>query len=310
MAQLENFRLKVFRVVAEHLSFHKAAEYLFLTQPAVTRQIKALENDLGLRLFDRTASKIALTPQGSVLLGYAKKLAQLVSDAERELISDDGKPSGELCLGASTTIAQYVLPCLFRIFLEENPGVQISLQSGNTGEIVRLLLENKLSLGLIEGPARARGVRAQRFIEDELVLITPIRFQSEHLSSNELVRFTLLLREHGSGSRRVVEAALKKADLKLKSFKKVMKLDSTEAIKSAVEVGLGIGFVSRWAISKELELGLLKITPVDGIRVTRHFTLISRTGPEPQGLIDAFRAFTLRRAAHISKIRQTANPKT
>ena len=91
MAQLENFRLKVFRVVAEHQSFHKAAEYLFLTQPAVTRQIKALENDLGLRLFDRTTSKIMLTRQGSVLLAYAKKLAQLVSDAERELVPDDGR---------------------------------------------------------------------------------------------------------------------------------------------------------------------------------------------------------------------------
>ena len=241
MAQLENFRLKVFRVVAEHLSFHKAAEYLFLTQPAVTRQIKALENDLGLRLFDRTTSKIVLTRQGTILLGYAEKLAQLVSEAERELIPDDGQPSGELSLGASTTIAQYVLPCLLRIFLEENPRVQVSLRSGNTHEIVRLLLENKVSLGLIEGPARTRGVHPEPFVEDELALITPLKFESERLSSNELSRFTLLLREHGSGSRRVVESALEKAGLKLKSFKKVMELDSTEAIKSGVEVG------SAWA---------------------------------------------------------------
>ena len=310
MAQLENFRLKVFRIVAEHLSFHKAAEHLFLTQPAVTRQIKALENDLGLRLFDRTASKIVLTRQGAVLLRYAKKLAQLVSEAERELIPDDGKPSGELSLGASTTIAQYVLPCLLRIFLEENPRVQFSLHSGNTGEIVRLLLENKVSLGLIEGPARARGIHVERFVEDELVLITPLHSQFERLSSSELVRLTLLMREHGSGSRRVVESALEKAGLKLKSFQKVMELDSTEAIKSAVEVGLGVGFVSHWAIAKELELGVLKITKVDGIRVTRHFTLISRTGPEPQGLVDAFRAFTLKRAALISKVRKKINPST
>lgn len=310
MAQLENFRLKVFRVVAEQLSFHKAAEHLFLTQPAVTRQIKALENDLGLRLFDRTTSKIVLTRQGTVLLGYAEKLAQLVSEAERELTPDDGQPSGELSLGASTTIAQYVLPCLLRIFLEENPRVQVSLHSGNTHEIVRSLLENKVSLGLIEGPARARGVHAEPFVEDELVLITPPKFESARLSSSELVRFTLLLREHGSGSRRVVESALEKAGLKLKSFKKVMELDSTEAIKSGVEVGLGVGFVSRWALANELELGLLKIVPIDGVRITRHFTLISRTSPEPQGLADAFRAFTLRRAAHISQIRKKTNPIT
>jgi len=172
------------------------------------------------------------------------------------------------------------------------------------------LLDNKVSLGLIEGPARARGVHAERFIEDELVLITPPNFQFEHVSSSELLRLTLLLREHGSGSRRVVESALKKVGLKLKSFKKVMELDSTEAIKSAAEVGLGVGFVSRWAVTNELELGLLKITPVDSVRVTRHFTLISRTGPEPQGLVDAFRAFTLKRAAHISKIRKKTNPRS
>ena len=249
-----------------------------------------------------------LTPQGSILLEYAKKLAQLVSEAERDLISDNGMPSGELSLGASTTIAQYVIPCLLRIFLEENPRVQISLHSGNTSEIVRLLLENKVSLGLIEGPARVRGVHAEPFVEDELVLITPLKFESERLPSSELPKLTLLLREVGSGSRKVVEAALEKAGLKLKAFKKVMEIDSTEAIKSAVEVGLGVGFVSRWALAKELELGLLKIVQVDGIRVTRPFTLISRIGPERQALVDAFRVHTLKRGAHISKLRKNSNP--
>ena len=244
MAQLENFRLKVFRAVAQNLSFREAAKHLFLTQPAVTLQVKALENDLGVRLFDRSANGISLTRQGSVLLAYANKLAQLVSEAEQALTTDDGEPSGELSLGASTTIAQYVLPWLLRAFLDENPRVQVSLQSGNTREIVRLLLEDKVSLGLIEGPARDRGVHVERFMEDELVLITPPNFESEQLSCRELAASTLLLREHGSGSRQVVESALEKAGLKLKSFTKVMELDSTEAIKSAVEVGLGVGFVS------------------------------------------------------------------
>ena len=108
---------------------------------------------------------------------------------------------------------------------------------------MRRLLEDKVPLGLIEGPARVRGVHAEPFIEDELVLITPLKFESENLSSSELPRFTLFLREVGSGSRRVVESALERAGLKLKSFKEVMELDSSEAIKSAVEVGLGVGFV-------------------------------------------------------------------
>jgi LysR family transcriptional regulator, transcriptional activator of the cysJI operon len=95
VAQLENFRLKVFRTVAKHLNFRKAAEHLFLTQPAVTLQIKALENDLGVRLFDRTAGRISLTSQGAVLLGYANKMASLVTEAEREIGTSDGKVSGE-----------------------------------------------------------------------------------------------------------------------------------------------------------------------------------------------------------------------
>jgi DNA-binding transcriptional LysR family regulator len=136
MAQLENFRLKVFRAVAQHLSFREAARHLFLTQPAVTLQIKALENDLGVRLFDRSGNGISLTPQGSVLLTYANKLGQLVSEAEQALAENNGEASGDLLLGASTTIAQYLLPWLLRAFLDENPRVQVLLHSGNTREIV------------------------------------------------------------------------------------------------------------------------------------------------------------------------------
>ena len=308
MAQLENFRLKVFRAVAEHLSFRKAAEHLFLTQPAVTLQIKALESDLGVRLFDRAAGRISLTKQGSILLGYANKVAQLVSAAEQELGAADGKVSGELPLGVSTTIAQYVLPRLLRAFLEEQPRVQILLHSGNTSQIVRLLLEGKVSLGFIEGPSRERGVHLEPFMEDELVLITPRSFELHHLSPHQLAESCLLMREHGSGSRRVVESALEKGGLKLKSFRRVMELDSTEAIKSAVEAGLGVGFVSLWAISKELELGRLQVAQVHGIRVKRQFTLITPTGPEPHGPAAALRAFALGRARTLSDVTLKAAP--
>ena len=121
MAQLENFLLKVFRTVAKHLNFRKAAEHLFLTQPAVTLQIKALENDLGVRLFDRTAGRISLTGQGVGLLGCANKIATLASQAEQDLGAGNGKVSGELSLGVSTTIAQYVLPRLLGAFLTSIP---------------------------------------------------------------------------------------------------------------------------------------------------------------------------------------------
>jgi DNA-binding transcriptional LysR family regulator len=300
MAQLENFRLRVFRAVAEHLNFHKAAENLFLTQPAVTLQIKALERDLGVRLFDRAAGRISLTRQGSTLLAYAAKMAALAAEAEQELGCMEGKVSGHLSLGVSTTIAQYVLPRMLGAFLADYPAVEFSLHSGNTSDIVQLLLNSKVAIGLIEGPARDRGIRTEPFMEDELVLITPRHFEVDHVSESQLLASSLLLREQGSGSRRVVETALEKAGFKLKSFHKVMELDSTEAIKSAVEAGLGIAFISRWAISKELELGTLKVGQVSGLKITRHFTLMTRTGPEPHGPAGALRDFALARARLLS----------
>ena len=139
-------------------------------------------------------------------------------------------------------------------------------------------------------------------MEDELILIMPSSFDSNRLSRAQLLATNLLMREQGSGSRRVVEMALENADVKLKAFKKVMELDSTEAIKSAVEAGLGGGFVSRWAIAKELELGTLKVAEVSGVRATRHFSLISRTGPEPQGPAGALRTFALGRARLLSRL--------
>jgi DNA-binding transcriptional LysR family regulator len=295
VAQLENFRLKVFRSVAEHLNFRKASEHLFLTQPAVTLQIKALENDLGVRLFDRSANRVALTPQGSVLLRYARKISALAAQAEHELGAEGGQFSGELSLGVSTTIAQYVLPRLIGAFLDEHPRVQLGLRSGNTEQVVELVLDGNVTIGLIEGPARERGVHTEPFMRDELVLIVPPNSDPSHFSAQQLLSSSLLMREQGSGSRHVVEAALEKSGLKLKSFKSVMDLDSTEAIKSAVEAGLGVGFVSRWAISKELELGALRVAQVRGLTMARHFSLVTRTGPTLQGLPEAFRLFALTR---------------
>ena len=288
MAQPENFRLKVFRTVAEHLSFHKAAERLFLTQRSVTQQVKALEDELGVRLFDRTPKGVSLTEQGSLLQRYAQKAATLAAEAAEKLASGDGKLSGEFALGVSTTIAQYVLPRLIGAFLSEHPRVQLSLQSGNTVENVRLLLEDKVAIGLIEGPARDREDRTEPFMEDEMVLIAPADFEFGRLTREQLLSSSLLMPEQGSGSRRVVETALEKAGCRLKSFPRVMNLDFTEAIKSAVGAGLGIGFVSRWAISKELQLRALKVVEIPSLRAARHFPLVLRTGPEPQGAAGAF----------------------
>ena len=141
-------------------------------------------------------------------------------------------------------------------------------------------------------------------MRDELVLIVPPGTDSTHFPPSKLLGSNLLMREQGSGSRRVVETALEKSGLKLKGFRRVMDLDSTESIKSAVEAGLGVGFVSRWAISKELELGTLQVGQVRGLEIARDFSLVTRTGPELQGPAGAFRLFSLSRGRMISTPRK------
>jgi DNA-binding transcriptional LysR family regulator len=300
MASLENFRLVVFRAVAEQLSFRKAAEELYLTQPAVSLQIKALEEDVGVQLFDRTGAHITLTAAAQVLLDYCEQVKTLLAQTEHEIAALSGEHAGKLALGASTTIAQYVLPSLLGEFCREYPRVHPTLVSGNTEHIVEAVEKQKISLGFIEGPARSREVKTEPFLEDELVLIASTAHEWAERTSvccSEIASIPLLMRERGSGTRHVIELALERQGVKRSSLQIVMELDSTEAIKSAVEAGLGVGFVSRWAIAKDLRLGNnFKIVEVEGLTIKRQFLVACATGPESQGLALEFRRFLIARA--------------
>jgi DNA-binding transcriptional LysR family regulator len=300
MASLDNFRLVVFRAVAEQHNFRKAAEELYLTQPAVSLQVKALEEEIGVQLFDRSGTQIALTEAGKLLLNYSQQANALLVQAQQEIAALDGDHAGKLALGASTTIAQYVLPRLLGEFSRTHPRVHLTMISGNTEQIVEAVEEQKVALGLIEGPARSRDVKTEPFLEDELVLIVSAAHEWAEIKSipcSEIAAVPLLMRERGSGTRRVVEMALARQHVKMSSLRVVMELDSTEAIKSAVEAGLGIGFVSRWAIAKDLRLdNSFKIVEVEGLRIKREFLLAYAAGPEPQGLAQEFRRFLFSRA--------------
>jgi DNA-binding transcriptional LysR family regulator len=300
MASLENFRLVVFRAVAEQLSFRKAAEELYLTQPAVSLQIKALEEDVGVQLFDRTGLHITLTVAGQVLLTYCEQVKKLLAQTKHEIEALSGEHAGQLALGASTTIAQYVLPRLLGEFRREHPRVHPTLISGNTEHIVEAVEKQKIALGFIEGPSRSREVKTQPFLEDELVLIASAAHEWTERSSvgcSEIATIPLLMRERGSGTRHVIELALEQGGVKRNTLRIMMELDSTEAIKSAVEAGLGIGFVSRWAIAKDMRLGNgFKIVEVEGLRIKRQFLIASSSGPDAQGLAVEFRRFVTARA--------------
>jgi DNA-binding transcriptional LysR family regulator len=299
---VENFRLKVFRTVAEVMSFRKAAEVLHLSQPAVSQQIRALEEEARVRLFDRAGgdghgSQIALTEAGRVLLVYANRAAATMAEAERALAALNHEVTGELRLGASTTVAQYLLPRILGAFLKQYPHVRMSVVSGNTEEIAEAVAEERVALGIIEGPAMRRDVKTEPMAPDELVLIVnPGHAWAQRkggIPVAELGAVPLLMRERGSGSRRVVERALKEAGLPLKSLKVAMELDSTEAIISGVEAELGVGFVSRWAVGKALRLGSVKVVKVAGLRMVREFSFVHVAGAEASGAAAAFQRFAL-----------------
>jgi DNA-binding transcriptional LysR family regulator len=300
--EMENFRLKVFRVVATHLNFSRAAEELLLTQPAVTQQIKALEDEYGVPLFDRSGGRITLTPGGQALLPFAEKLKAISDEAFAAVAHASGKQGGQLAIGASQTIGQYLLPNLVAGFLRENPRVAFTAMSGNSDAMLEALIAHCIQLALIEGPALRKDIHVEAFMEDQMVLVVPASHEwADHeVDISMLKEAPILMREFGSGSRRVVENALAQAGLKKKELNARMELDSTEGLLSAVEAGLGVTFVSRWAVRNQLSLGTLKLARIRGLKLSRMFSLAYPVGPEPSGNAAAFRTFLLARSMDLT----------
>lgn len=290
---IENFRIRVFRAVAHHLNFSRAAEELYLTQPAVTQQVKALEDEIGVPLFDRAGGRIALTEAGKVLRPFADKMKEVADQAFAAVAATSGEPGGELAIGASQTIAQYLLPTFVAGFIKANPRIRITTRSGNTEAMLEALIAHQIQLALIEGPDLRKDLHIEPFLQDYLVLVLPTNHEwaDREVDADALKQQPLLIREFGSGSRRVVENAIVAAGLQKKDLRIQMELDSTEGLLSAVEAGLGIAFVSRWAVRNQLSLGTLKLARIRGLKLARQFSLAYPLGPEPTGNVGAFRRF-------------------
>jgi DNA-binding transcriptional LysR family regulator len=299
---IENFRIRVFRSVARHLNFSRAAEELLLSQPAITQQIKALEEELGVPLFDRSGGHIALTPGGLALLPFAEKMRTLGEEAITAVAGAYGEQAGELSLGASQTISQYLLPMLISGFLKRNPRVQLKARSGNTDAMLDALVEREIQLALIEGPEHRKDIHIEPFMEDHMVLVVPAAHEwaNHEIPLEELRKQPLLMREFGSGSRRVVEQALTSAGLKAKDLTAGIELDSTEGLLNAVEAGLGVTFVSRWAVRNQLALGTVRLARIQGLKLSRRFSLAYPAGPDPSGNVGAFRSYLHSRALDLA----------
>ena len=269
-------RLQVFYTVARHLSFTKAAEQLFMTQPAVTFQIKQLEEQFSARLFERSHGKIALTPAGRLVMDYAGRILGLSEEMETRVAELNGTMSGPLLLGASTTIAEFILPRILGEFKVEHPQVHTHLTVGNSEMIESRVADHALDLGLIESPSHLPALATEVCCEDELVLICqPVhRFaKAAAVKAQDLAGEPFVSRELGSGTREFMDQYLRSCGVAPEDLNVVMELGSPEAIKGVVETGLGVSIVSHATVVKELKLGTLaavRLAP----RLIRTFSIV------------------------------------
>ncbi len=259
-------RLQVFHTVARLLSFTKAAETLHMTQPAVTFQVRQLEEYFNTRLFDRTHNRISLTEAGARVFEYADKIFIIYSEMENAVRDLTGEVSGVLMIGASTTIAEYMLPALLGDFKAKYPDVNIRLQVANTDGIVSMIENNVIDLGVVEAPVTNKNLVVEKCRSDHMVLAVPPGHplaSEKIIPISRLTEFPYICREEGSGTREVMFEALAQEGIDASNMNMVMELGSPEAVKGAVEADMGISILSRATINKELMLGTLVAVDLD-----------------------------------------------
>ncbi len=288
---MSDFRLTVFYTVAQRLSFTRAATELFISQPAVTRHIQALERAYSCKLFDRSGPKIRLTAQGEALLRYAEKIFSLYRELSTELALFGEAHRGLLQIGSSTTAAQYVLPGHLAAFKSRYPAITLKMTAANTETVENLLLEGSIDLGVVEGKTKRRALVYTPCWKDELVLCTrfgtPVR---PVLFPSDLENLPFVTREKGSGTLEIMAAALAKAKLPLDRLRVEMVLENNESIKNYLRHSAAFAFLSLSAIGEELQTQKLKIVPLEGFTIDRFYYLVTQQGAlsQPASLFARF----------------------
>jgi DNA-binding transcriptional LysR family regulator len=289
-------QLRVFAAAAKSLSFGKAAEELHLTPPAVSMQIRELEAQVGLPLFDRTGRQVALTVTGEYLLVYVRKILATLKDAEDAIARFRGLQGGRLVIGMVST-AKYFLPRLLAQFREDHPEVEIRLVvSGNREQLVAAMQRNEVDLAVMGRPPREIATRAEPFAAHPHVIVTPpdhaLATTMGHVPAQALANFPFIVREPGSGTRAAMEKYF--ADHRIEP-RIAMEMASNESIKQAVMAGLGIAFLSLHTIGLELKSGLLATPDVEGLPIVRRWYVVNNLAKVLSPAAEAFRYFVLER---------------
>src|SRR5262245_27991342 len=297
---MDTRQLTAFCAVVDKRSFSQAAETLGVTQPAVSLQVRALEERLGRRLLDRSGRRVEPTEAGRLLYRSARRMLQLERQLVDELEQEEtGELRGALAIGASTGPGAHLVPLLLCEFNREHPGVQVALTVSDTHAVIEQVAERELELGVVGALRRHRSLRFEPLARDEIVLAVPPghEFADREISLRELRRETQVVMQEGAGVRQVIEAELRQAGLRLRDLDHRLELGLQESVKSAVAAGYGVAFISRTAIEGELAAGTLAVARVEGIEPARQIYVVRNGGRQPSRAARAFLDFAHGRAA-------------
>lgn len=269
--------LQVFIAVVERKNFSRAAEELLMTQPAVSQYIRTFEENIGAKLLERTSKYVRLTKTGEIVYHHAKEIVGLYTRMQTLVDDLHHHASGPLSIGASFTFGEYILPHIIAKMQINTPDIEPTVTIGNTKEITNYMKHHQLDVGIIEGSFTvSEGMHVEDFAEDHMVVVAspshPLALKKAPVIIDELVEERWILREDGSGTREATEKIFAEHAMTPTSM---MNFGSTQAIKAAVEAGLGISILSKWAIRRELQNGQLQMVNVVGYPYTRRFSIVT-----------------------------------
>jgi DNA-binding transcriptional LysR family regulator len=297
---MDTRQLAAFCAVVERKSFSQAAERLGLSQPAVSLQIRSLEQRLGQQLLDRSGRRVEPTEAGLRLYRGAQRMLALEEQLLEQIVAgSDAELRGRLEIGASSGPGESVLPLLLCEFQQRHPRVTVALSVSDTQSVVEQVARRELELGVVGAARRHRSVTFEPFFRDEVVLACPPghSFAGRVVTLEELRAERLILMQDGAGVRQVIEDELRGAGVRLRELDVRLELGLQESVRSAVRAGFGVAFISRSAIESDLAAGTIAAASVEGLEPAREIALVRATGRTPTRLADEFVGFARERLA-------------
>jgi len=276
-------QLRILKAIASEKSFTRAAEILFVSQPSLSKQIKTLESRLNISLINRENNIISLTEAGKLFLQYSERILALCEESCRALNDLKSGDRGNLTVGASQTIGTYLLPRVLALFAQNHPQINIKVHVDSTRKIAKRVVDSDIDIAVVGGNVPEeleRNLKVESFVDDELILIIPKSHpfalsKKKKITKDDLYHLNFITLNSNSTIRKLIDNILIQNNIRTKQFNVIMQLNSIEAIKTAVSLGLGAAFVSSSAIEKEIELKTIEIVTIEDIKITRILSIIS-----------------------------------